>query len=169
LINSDVVRKQMASKAGQQIVPFNEGIYSPSMTEKTYAAMAYEAEQQVAKGQGVILDATFSRRAQRQAIVELAKRYGAPVVVIHCAAADATIERRLKERAAAATDVSDGRWEIYLTQKAQSEPLTDIPLNLRLELQTDAPLEELANTCEEFLRWAQFANPRPESFAQEKG
>ena len=171
LINSDVVRKQMASKAGQQIVPFNEGIYSPSMTEKTYAAMAYEAEQQVAKGQGVILDATFSRRAQRQAIVELAKRYGAPVAVIHCAAADATIERRLKERAAAATDVSDGRWEIYLTQKAQSEPLTDIPLSLRLELQTDAPLEELANACEEFLhaRWAQFANPRPESFAQEKG
>jgi hypothetical protein len=171
LINSDVVRKQMASKAGQQIVPFNEGIYSPSMTEKTYAAMAYEAEQQVAKGQGVILDATFSRRAQRQAIVELAKRYGAPVAVIHCAAADATIERRLKERAAAATDVSDGRWEIYLAQKAQSEPLTDIPLSLRLELQTDAPLEELANACEEFLRsrWAQLANPRPESFAQEKG
>ena len=171
LINSDVVRKQMASKAGQQIVPFNEGIYSPSMTERTYAAMAYEAEQQVAKGQGVILDATFSRRAQRQAIVELTKRYGAPVAVIHCAAADATIERRLKERAAAATDVSDGRWEIYLAQKARSEPLTDIPLSLRLELQTDAPLEELANACEEFLRsrWAQFANPRPESFAQQKG
>jgi uncharacterized protein len=171
LINSDVVRKQIASKAGQQVVPFNEGIYSPSMTEKTYATMAYEAEQQVAKGQGVVLDATFSGRAQRQAIVELAKRYGAPVAVIHCAATDATIERRLKERAAAATDVSDGRWEIYLAQKAHSEPLADIPLSLRLELQTDAPLEELANACEKFLRsrWAQFANPRPESFAQEKG
>jgi predicted kinase len=140
------------------------------MTEKTYATMAYEAEQQVAKGQGVVLDATFSGRAQRQAIIEFAKRYGAPVAVIHCAAADATIERRLKERAAAATDVSDGRWEIYLAQKAQSEPLADIPLNLRLELQTDAPLEELANACEKFLRsrWAQFAK-RPESFAPEKG
>jgi len=71
---------------------------------------------------------------------------------IHCAAADATIERRLKERAAAGSDVSDGRWEIYLAQKAPAEPLDDFPPSLELELQTDASVEELANVCAEFLR-----------------
>ena len=61
--------------------------------------------------------------------------------------------------------------EMCIRDRAHSEPLADIPLSLRLELQTDAPLEELANACEEFLRsrWAQSANPRPESFAPEKG
>lgn len=152
VVNSDVVRKRIAAKAGRQIVPFNEGIYSPAMTEKTYATMASEAEQELAKGHGVILDATFSRRAQRKAIIDFAKRYGAPVAVIHCAAADATIERRLKERAAAGSDVSDGRWEIYLAQKAAAEPLDDVPPSLQLELQTDASVEELANVCVEFLR-----------------
>ncbi|HEX5605908.1 MAG TPA: ATP-binding protein, partial [Candidatus Binatia bacterium] len=152
LINSDVVRKQIASKAGPQIVPFNEGIYSPAMTEKTYATMVSEAEEELAKGQGLILDATFSRRAQRKAIIDLANRYGARVAVIHCVASPTTIEQRLKKRAAAGSDVSDGRWEIYLAQKAAAEPLDDIPPSLQLELQTDASVEELGNACEEFLR-----------------
>lgn len=152
VINSDVVRKQIASNAGQQIVPFNKGIYHPAMTEKTYATMASEAEQELAKGQGVILDATFSQRGQRKAIIEFAKRYGAPVAVIHCVASPATIEQRLKQRAAAGSNVSDGRWEIYLAQKAAAEPLDDVPPSLQLELQTDASVEELANICAEFLR-----------------
>jgi uncharacterized protein len=134
------------------LVAFNEGIYSPAMTERTYATMASEAEQELAKGQGVILDATFSRRAPRKAIIDLAKQYGAPFAVIHCVASPATVEQRLRERAAAGSDVSDGRWEIYLAQKAAAEPLDDVPPSLQLELQTDASVEELANVCTDFLR-----------------
>jgi uncharacterized protein len=152
VVNSDVVRKRIAAQAGQQWVAFNEGIYSPAMTERTYATMASEAEQELAKGQGVILDATFSRRAPRKAIIDLAKQYGAPFAVIHCVASPATVEQRLKERAAAGSDVSDGRWEIYLAQKAAAEPLDDVPPSLQLELQTDASVEELANVCADFLR-----------------
>ena len=152
VINSDVVRKQMASKSGQQIVPLNEGIYSPAMTEKTYAKMVSEAETQLVQGQGVILDATFSRRVQRKPIFNRAKRYGAHVALIHCSAPPATIQQRLKERAAAGTDISDGRWEIYLAQKAAAEPLDEIPLGQRFELNTDAPVEDLADASEAFLR-----------------
>jgi predicted kinase len=152
VINSDVVRKQMASKSGQQMGPLNEGIYSQAMTEKTYAKMISEAEKQLVEGRGVILDATFSRRGQRKPVFDLAKRYRAHVVIIHCSAPPATIEQRLKERAAAGTDISDGRWEIYLAQKAVAEPLDEIPLGQRLELNTDAPVEDLADRSEGFLR-----------------
>jgi predicted kinase len=152
LINSDVVRKQMASKSGQQTVPLNEGIYSPAMTEKTYAGMVSEAKKQLVEGQGVILDATFGRRSQRERVVELAEQYGAPFAVIHCSAPPASIEQRLKERSAAGTDISDGRWEIYLAQKTAGEPLDEIPLGQRFELNTDQPIGDLADASEAFLR-----------------
>src|SRR6267142_718036 len=37
VINSDTLRKAIAGKLGRQAVPFNDGIYSANMTEKTYA------------------------------------------------------------------------------------------------------------------------------------
>ncbi|HEY3153930.1 MAG TPA: AAA family ATPase [Candidatus Binatia bacterium] len=66
VINSDVVRKAIAGKSGYDIAPLNEGIYSPTMTAKTYARMARQAERQILLGQGAILDATFIRKAQRR-------------------------------------------------------------------------------------------------------
>ncbi len=43
-INSDIVRKKLAGKQGRQAAPYNQGIYSAAMTEKTYARMSREAE-----------------------------------------------------------------------------------------------------------------------------
>ena len=68
-INSDVVRKKLAGKQGRQPAPYNQGIYSAAMTEKTYAKMAQEAEKLILSGRGVILDGTFVKRSQRQKIL----------------------------------------------------------------------------------------------------
>ncbi len=151
-INSDVVRKQIASKPGREIVPLNQGIYSPAMTEKTYAKMIRQAEKQLRAGKGAILDATFTRREAREKVFRLAEKYRIPLVVIHCSAREASIEQRLHERALAGTDISDGRWEIYVAQKAADEPIEEIPREDWLELNTDAALVEQANGCEDFLR-----------------
>src|SRR4029453_8799497 len=43
-INSATVRKAIAGKHGPQAAPFNEGLYSLNMTEKTYSKIAREAE-----------------------------------------------------------------------------------------------------------------------------
>ena len=151
VINSDVVRKRLAGKAGPQAVALNTGIYTPTMTQKTYASMAREAEGQLASGNGVILDATFLFREQRQPFVRLARKYGVPLFLIHCTVSKVTTKQRLFKRTLEGTDVSDGRWEIYLEQLAAEEPFDDFPADGRLELNTGAPLEELGFKTEDFL------------------
>jgi predicted kinase len=151
VINSDRVRKAMAGNAKRQAVPFNVGIYSPVMTERTYAAMTEEAEKQILAGTGAILDATFAQKGKRENVVRLAQRYQTPLFDIRCLASEETTRRRLAQREQAGKDISDGRWEIYLRQKAdyQGDGIASVP---RLELNTEAPGEELAQQCERFIR-----------------
>jgi len=152
VINSDVERKMIAGKIGPHAVALNEGIYGPGMTDKTYGRMARQAEKQILLGRGAIMDATFGHKRQGAKIVRLADKHKVPLLVIHCSTSEATTERRLHFRAAQGTDVSDGRWEIYLAQKATQEPMDEFTPESVLELETDAPLEHLVRDCEAFLR-----------------
>jgi uncharacterized protein len=152
VINSDVVRKLIAGRGGHDAAPLNQGIYSPTMTTKTYARMARQAERQILMGQGAILDATFVRRAQREKMAQLAAKHKVPIFLIHCFAADELTHRRLAARAAEGRDVSDGRWEIYLNQKTAHEPLDEISSAQRLDLDTALPVEDLGRAVEIFLR-----------------
>ena len=152
VINSDVVRKKIAGETGRHAVALNQGIYGPAMTDKTYARMAGDAERQILLGRGAILDGTFGRKGQCEKIVALAAKHKVPILVIHCSTSEATTERRLRLREAEGTDVSDGRWEIYLAQKATYEPLDEFASERVLELETDMPLEHLVRDCEVFLR-----------------
>jgi len=137
---------------GRHAVALNQGIYGPAMTDKTYARMARDAERQILLGRGAILDATFGRRRQGEKIVRLAAKHKVPLLIIHCSTSEATTEQRLRLRAAQGMDVSDGRWEIYLAQKATYEPMDEFTPESVLELETDAPLEHLMRDCQAFLR-----------------
>jgi uncharacterized protein len=152
VINSDAVRKAMAEKPGRQSVPFNTGIYHPAMTERTYAKMARNAERQIRNGGGAILDATFGQKRERAKLIRLAQKHGVRLFVIHCVASEETTKERLRQRALEEKDISDGRWEIYVRQAVAYQPLDDIPATARLELNTEASLEQLARVSEEFLR-----------------
>lgn len=151
-INSDTVRKALAGKTGRQTAPYNEGIYSATMSEKTYAKMARMADKLLAEGRAVILDATFVSRAQREKITRLADKHRIQLLSIHCSAADEITKERLLHRVSLATDVSDGRWEVYLRQKEICQPIDEIAADHRLDLNTDGPAETLARACEQFLR-----------------
>ena len=152
VINSDAVRKKIAEKSGRQTVPFNAGIYSSTMTEKTYSRIAREAEKEILNGSGAILDATFGQKAHREKIIRLAEKHRVPLFVIHCVAPEETTRRRLAERALAGSDISDGRWEIYLQQSAAYQAIDEILPENRLELNTESTPEELAGLSERFLR-----------------
>ena len=152
VINSDVVRKVIAGKRGRDIAPLNQGIYSPTMTAKTYDRMARQAERQILMGQGVILDATFVRKAQREKMAQLAAKHKIPIFAIRCFATDELTHRRLATRAAEGRDVSDGRWEVYLKQKIVYQPLDEIFSTQRLDLDTALPVEDLGRAVEIFLR-----------------
>ncbi|HEX5023074.1 MAG TPA: AAA family ATPase [Candidatus Binatia bacterium] len=152
VINSDIVRKAMARNAGRDIVPLNQGLYSPAMTGKTYRKLEREAEKQMLWGHGVILDATFIHAARRKSVIRLAEKHGVPIFLIRCFASDELTRRRLAARTAEGKDVSDGRWEVYVAQKAAYEPLDEISSTQRLDLDTRLPVEELVQSVEDFLR-----------------
>lgn len=152
VINSDTVRKAMAGTAGRRVVPFNQGIYCPDMTERTYTKMAREAEKQILNGKGAILDATFARQAHREKMAHLAVKHKVPIFWIRCLASDEVIHQRLADRAAEGRNVSDGGWEIYLEQKIVYQPLDEISSAQCLDLDTVPPVEDLGQAVESFLR-----------------
>ncbi len=152
LLQSDMIRKELAGKTGRQTVPYSAGIYSPALTEKTYTTMARRAERLSAQGKGVIVDATFGRRAQREKIIRFAAKQRIAAFMIHCSVDEQAIQTRLAQREAEGRDISDGRWEIYLEQKDAFEEIGEIAADSRLELNTDAPVELLITACEKFLR-----------------
>ncbi len=152
VINSDTVRKQIVGNVGKNLVPFESGIYSQAMTERTYARMADLAEKNILSGKGVILDGTFHRKTNWEKILELAERYKVFFAVIRCYASDETTRSRLAKRLAQRTDISDGRWEIYQRQKEAYEPMEEIPESAHLELNTAEPVEDLVRRVERFLR-----------------
>jgi predicted kinase len=151
-INSDTVRKALAGNSGRHRAPFNEGIYSVAMTEKTYLEMARMADKLLAERRAVILDATFLLRAQRQMIVQLAEKHRIQLLSIHCSASDGITKQRLLQRAATETDISDGRWEIYLRQKQTCLPSDKDTANNSLDLNTDASMATIVETCQRFFR-----------------
>jgi aminoglycoside phosphotransferase family enzyme/predicted kinase len=151
LLSSDATRKAIAGAAEPgKSVPWGEGLYSPAMTERTYARIAEQAEELVSGGEGAILDATFHREAQRRRIIELARRHNVPLVLIHCQSSEDLVRERLKRRAEEGRDLSDGRWEIYVKQKEAFEPVGEVsPENCRA-LDTAAPVEALVREAESF-------------------
>jgi hypothetical protein len=152
VISSDAVRKEITGQLGRNAVPFEAGIYSHEMTIKTYARMVEMAETYVVSGTGAILDATYTRRENRESVVRLAEKLRVPLVAIHCFASDETTRERLVRRAKEGKDLSDGRWEIYQRQKETHEPMEELAPETLLELNTENSSEELANSVEKFLR-----------------
>jgi predicted kinase len=152
VFSSGGIRKGLAMKPVEASKSVNPEIYRHPVVEKTYGKLAREAEKEILAGRGAILDATFAQRANREKVSRMAAKHNVPVFLIHCFATDATIKHRLIQREAEGLEFSDGRWEIYVEQKAKCEPPSEIPLENYLELNTVQSVTELAAICERFLR-----------------
>lgn len=145
LIRSDVTRKELLGLAPEERrhVPFNQGEYAPSITERTYAAMVEGAAARLAAGDSVILDGCFIKRSQRAAAVALARRLGVPLLVLECRTSEEVIRQRLEQRARKANAVSDGRWEIYRQQVEEFEPPDELAGDERVVVDRSRPVDEL--------------------------
>ncbi len=112
VIRSDTVRKELAGAAcrvsGQ--AAFEQGIYSPDWTERTYAECLRRAERLLWEGRRVIVDATFREERQRQAFLQAAARLQVPCLLFVCQADREVIRQRLQHRR---DDASDAGWAVY--------------------------------------------------------
>jgi aminoglycoside phosphotransferase family enzyme/predicted kinase len=119
VVRSDAVRKELAGIGdGPAENAFAGGIYSPAWNERTYAECLRRAEGLLFEGRRVVVDASFREDGRRAAFIEMARRWGVPVLGFVCQAAPDTVRARLALRH---VDVSDADWSIYLQAAARWE------------------------------------------------
>ncbi|MFF6994301.1 AAA family ATPase [Streptomyces sp. NPDC008313] len=86
LLSSDRVRKELAGIPAEQSAAagYGEGLYTPEWTSRTYATLLGRAAALLSAGESVVLDATWSDTAQREAAQHVAERTSADLVALHC-------------------------------------------------------------------------------------
>jgi len=126
LLSSDVIRKRGAgvAPAAGDVTPFGAGLYAPETRGAIYVALCTEAGALLAQGHGVIVDATWMRRTDRDRLAAEAHAHRRPLVYVECRADEAAIRTRMEARAQAPS-ISDARWDTYLAQRREWEPFAD--------------------------------------------
>jgi hypothetical protein len=146
-LNSDVVRKRMAGLAPEERAP--ERVYAGAISRATYAELGRLAAARAAEG--AIVDATFRRRADRDAF-RAAIGDRATVLFAECRAPAAVLEARAAARERAGGGVSDAGVEILRRQQRDAEPLDEIDPRDHVLLRSDRPiaaiLAELADALD---------------------
>ena len=123
VIRSDLVRKELAGATGGSDPrdgdgnpeTFEQGIYTPDWTDRTYAECLRRAEDLLFQGKRVLIDASFREEKKRQTFLALAARMGVPGACLVCEAGPDVVEARLRSRQ---NDASDADWSIFLNAAA---------------------------------------------------
>ncbi len=126
-VRSDVERKRLHGLAAgaRTHAPAFGGIYAPEGTRLTYGRLVQVAREIVESGYGVIVDAAFLRRAERDEFRALARDLGASFLIASCRASEATLRGRVARREAAVSDASEAGMSVLERQLAAEEPLGD--------------------------------------------
>jgi predicted kinase len=86
LLSTDRLRKELAGR--DPLVParaaYRAGIYTPAHTRACYAELAHRAGELLARGESVMLDASWHRAADRALVIEVAGRTHSDLVQLCC-------------------------------------------------------------------------------------
>jgi len=113
-IRSDAVRKHLGGIDLQR--QGDSSLYSPEMTQKTYARLVDLASRLLDAGYSVILDAKYDRLQHRQPIIAAAAARQVPLQIIYCDAPQAVREDRIRSR----QDIADATVEVMKQQTFES-------------------------------------------------
>ncbi|MBW6519755.1 MAG: AAA family ATPase [Desulfoarculaceae bacterium] len=152
--NSDRVRKELAGLVpeSRQAAAVDQGIYSPDSSRRTYDRLLSLAEHDLSATAGtcVVLDGSYQSRSERQRLQErLAPR--ARVLFVYCLCPEDVMRERMVQRQQDPQAVSDGRWEIYLQQKARFELPVELGPDQLLNINTNQPLDTLLALLAEWM------------------
>ena len=126
-IRSDVERKRLhgMSPAARSESHVGAGIYTAQAGSATYNRLTELADLALDAGYPVLVDAAFLKRAQREQLCDLAHAKRVPFAILHTQASEATLRRRISQRAAAGIDASEASASVLDWQLANQEPLTE--------------------------------------------
>lgn len=99
------------------------------------------AQEEIEKGDSVILDATFSNSHQRSEALRLARDMDANIVFVECLSPVNLSKARLVKRRTG-TSVSDARIRHFEQFEKRFEPLDDIPDEIHVPVSTERSLGE---------------------------
>jgi aminoglycoside phosphotransferase family enzyme/predicted kinase len=144
VISSDVTRKELAGIAPQErrFEKFDSGIYSDEFSRQTYDTMLTRARSLLASGESVLLDASFKKRQDRLSARNLADEVKADFLIVECTLDEQSIKERLEQRVREGS-VSDGRWEIFGSQKEDFEPIDEVTGRNHVIVNTSEPLSDI--------------------------
>jgi uncharacterized protein len=133
-ISSDVVRKELAGLAVHDRGP--QTLYTPQASERTYLELGRRAAVEVEAGDGVLVDATFRRRADRDAFAAGWDESG-PLVFVQCVAPVAQLRRRAADRDADPGRISDATADVVEREQESFEPLDEADAARHVVVRTD--------------------------------
>lgn len=143
VISSDRVRKRLLGVEPTTRLAHGawQGAYSPDRNRDVYTEVLRRAGVVLESGRSVVIDATFRRRADREAARDLALARGASFCFIECHTSDAVARARLAARARGPSE-SDGRLEIYDELVASREAVTELAAHEHLRVDTSGSVEQ---------------------------
>ena len=121
-IASDRIRKNLAglTEEADAGAPFEEGIYTPAWTAKTYAELRRQAMQRLFQGERVLVDASFGSEKHRQTVLDAARTLGVPGLFLLCRADRDEVRRRIAVRE---EGPSDADWNVHRKAAERWEPV----------------------------------------------
>lgn len=151
VISSDRTRKELAGLApdASASASFEEGIYRPEWSDRTYAECRESAARALFRGQRVLVDASFRQRERRSSFLELAREWAVPVLWLVCRADPETARERLESERAGA---SDADWDVYRRAADQWDEPEGRARRVLREVHTDGPRAETLTSALEHLR-----------------
>lgn len=148
-IDTDSVRKELAEMQDGGDLDYGEGIYTEAWTKQTYQTCLDRARDLIARGQRVIVEASFRDAAKRRLFWGLARQLRVDTYFVECRADSEEIERRLRDR----TDTpSDAGVDVYRKMRDSWESLEYWPAVRHFELDTSGTVEETESDLIGFLK-----------------
>jgi uncharacterized protein len=125
-IRSDVERKRLGGTPASQAhkVGYEQGIYTPEFSYRTYARLLECAESCLKGGMDVIVDAAFLNVADRRLFRDFAVRAGFGFIILACEADHAVLAERIQKRRQVHDDPSDAGAEVLDRQLQNGQPLS---------------------------------------------
>ena len=128
MVRSDAVRKHLADLP--LLARGDESLYTPAMTERTYATLRQHARDIVTSGRWAMVDALHGRQSERAAAAALARELNVPFGILYCEAPHDELVRRLTRRTTDGQDVSDAGVAVLEAQLKHFQPPTAAEGNL---------------------------------------
>jgi uncharacterized protein len=159
-IDTDMVRRELAAATDRATgpAPFEAGLYTPALTDKTYDECRRRARALLLEGKRVLIEASFRLDRHRAAFLEEADPLSVPALFLVCEADREVVRRRLQARPdRPSPGPSDADWDIYRAMERRWEAPGPTTAPVTQRVRGDRPLEAMLLESTEILRSAGLA------------